>query len=57
MSEINLQQPAADVRYTRGRMAIAVCIGRHARGYGGFDAEMMANCYHLDEIDGSVERQ
>jgi hypothetical protein len=51
MSDIDLQQLAADVRYIKDRMAIEDCIHRQARGHDRFDVEMMTSCYHPDGID------
>lgn len=51
MSDIDLQQLAADVAYIKDRMAIEDCIHRHARGHDRFDVEMMTACYHADGVD------
>lgn len=51
MSEIDLDQLAADVRYLKDRLAIEDCVHRHARGHDRFDVEIMTDCYHPDGMD------
>lgn len=51
MSDIDLHQLAADVKYLKDRLAIEDCVHQHARGHDRFDVAIMSGCYHRDGID------